>query len=315
MKLSDALKATQEAKPDTNNNGTQTVEIEYSFFAKVNVGELLTSFIGNAEITHEHFIEGNLTHDPSVGKMRLRHYPNDKTMPVTKLELKNKVDLNTAIETATDLPESFLKPLLSLCSNVTARVRFYVPVKRTDGSTLQRRDGTLLMWQVDFFINNLDPEDKLKVEAISEWVKIELEVDHDTLSAVQVGNMIPFEYQHLIDARSKDDSERNLIDSLYSTVYNLSGRGTLPEPKPASLPAPDNTGSGTDDDQGNQEDEDDDDDFDTHLNKTGGAAPTDAVEPNDAAKANEPPASPPATPDQATQDNVDGQGGDEFNFQ
>lgn len=322
MKLIDAIKATQEVRPDTNNTGSQELEIEYSFFAKVNVGELIAAFTEDPQITHEHFIEGNLTHDPKAGKMRLRHFPNTKSMPVTKLEMKEKIDLNKAVETSVDVPDSFLRPLLTLCKNVTARVRYYVPVKRADGSVVKRRDETMLMWQVDFFINNLDPEEKLTTEAISEWIKIELEVDNDAIPADNVGRMIPFEYQHLIDARSKDDSERALIDSLYSTVYNLSGRGTLPEP--SSPTPPDAAAPATATvpaENGETEDEDDDDDFDSHLAKTGGAAPSQTVEGDDdeeeegegANQPNEPVSTHvPTQPSEPV--NTDDKDGDEFTF-
>lgn len=322
MKFSDAIKATQEVRPDTNNTGSQELEIEYSFFAKVNVGELITAFTEDPQVTHEHFIEGNLTHDPKAGKMRLRHFPNTKSMPVTKLEMKEKIDLNKAVETSVDLPDSFLKPMLSLCKNVTARVRYYVPVKRADGSTVKRRDQTMLMWQVDFFINNLDPEEKLTTEAMSEWVKIELEVDNDAIPADNVGRMIPFEYQHLIDARSKDDSERALIDSLYSTVYNLSGRGTLPEPSTPAAPPAKPTAPAT---VPTEDESDDDDDFDTHLAKTGGAAPSPEVDGDEdddfethlaktgGAAPQTPAAEQPAEPAQQS-DNEDNDG-DEFTFE
>lgn len=326
MKLSDAIKATQEVRPDTNNTGTQELEIEYSFFAKVNVGELIAGFAEDPQITHEHFIEGNLTHDPKAGKMRLRHFPNNKSMPVTKLEMKEKIDLNRAVETSVDLPDSFLRPMLTLCKNVTARVRYYVPVKRADGSVVKRRDETMLMWQVDFFINNLDPEEKLTTEAISEWVKIELEVDNDAIPADNVGRMIPFEYQHLIDARSKDDSERALIDSLYSTVYNLSGRGTLPEPSsptPPAAAAPETPAvpAAT----GETEDEDEDDDFDSHLAKTGGAAPSQTVEGDDEKEKGgsgenqndeslPPPEATPPAQEPVTKPDTEDKDGDEFTF-
>lgn len=227
MKLSEIIQATQEIRPDTNNTGTQSLEIEYSYFAKANVSELIAKFAEDPEITHEHFIEATLTQDPKVGKLRMRHFPNVKSMPVTRLEKKEKLDTNRAVETAVDIPDGFLRPLLSLSKSVNARLRYYVPVRRGDGSIVKRRDNTLLMWQVDMFINNLDPEEKLTADAISEWIKIEIEVDKDTLSAESVGRMIPFDYQHLIDARSKDDNERTLISNLYDTVYNLSGRGTV----------------------------------------------------------------------------------------
>lgn len=318
MRFSDVLKATQEVRPDTNNTGSQELEIEYSFFAKVNVGELIAGFAQDPQITHEHFIEGNLTHDSKAGKMRLRHFPNSKSMPVTKLEMKEKIDLNKAVETSVDLPDSFLRPLLTLCKNVTARVRYYVPVKRSDGSVVKRRDETLLMWQVDFFINNLDPEEKLTTEAISEWVKIELEVDNDALTSDNVGQMIPFECLHLIDARSKDDSERNLIDSLYSTVYNLAGRGTLPEPSAPALPTPtDQPAEPNTPPAGTSDDDEDDDDFDSHLAKTGGAAPTQSVGSDDeeeTAGQGEDKANEPKTP--PSDDGVDpnNKDGDEFTF-
>lgn len=256
MKLSQLTKDIKEAVGDPGSTGVITEETEYSFFAKVNVAELLVKFDQDPEVTKEYFIEAQLTADPASGKLRLRHYPNKDTAPVTTLEKKNKVDLNRSIEELVTLPESFLKPLISLSNSVTSRYRFFVPVKRADNEPIRRQDGTIMQWQVDFFINTFDPEITLTHEAFSEWVKIEVEVDVDALSADTVAKHIPFDTEALIDARSKDDSERAVIDTLYSKVYNLAGKGVA-GPTHTYKPAEPEREPGTT--------EDDDTDFSKHI--------------------------------------------------
>lgn len=249
MKLSQLTKDIKEAVGDPGSTGVITEETEYSFFAKVNVAELLVKLDQDPEVTKEYFIEAQLTADPASGKLRLRHYPNKDTAPITTLEKKNKVDLNRSIEELVTLPESFLKPLISLSNSVTSRFRFFVPVKRADNEPIRRQDGTIMQWQVDFFINTFDPEIQLTHEAFSEWVKIEVEVDVDALSADTVAKHIPFDTEALIDARSKDDSERAVIDTLYSKVYNLAGKG-LAAPTPTYKPAePEKEPETTEDDE------------------------------------------------------------------
>lgn len=285
MKLSDLTKDIKEAVGDPASTGVITEETEYSFFAKVNVAELLVKFDQDPEVTKEYFIEAQLTADPASGKLRLRHYPNKDTGSVTTLEKKNKVDLNRSIEEMVTLPESFLKPLITLSKSVTSRVRFFVPVKRASNEPIRRQDGTIMQWQVDFFINTFDPEIQLTHDAFSEWVKIEVEVDVDALSADTVASHIPFETEALIDARSKDDSERNIIDTLYSKVYNLAGKG-LAGPTPEYKPAE------PEKHESEQNDDDDDHDFSQHMqkrpNEDGGEPPA-ATEPPD----NQPPAGEP----------------------
>ena len=236
MKLSELTKDIQEAVGDPDTTGKITEETEYSFFAKVNVAELLVKFDQDPEVTKEYFIEAQLSADPANGKLRLRHYPNKETASVTVLERKTKVDLNRSIEESVTMPESFLKPLISLSSSVTSRVRYYIPVKRGDNEPIRRQDGTIMMWQADFFINTFDPEIALTHDAFSEWIKIEVEVDVDALRADTVAKHIPFDTEALIDARSKDDSERNVIDTLYSKVYNLAGKAPVEKPAPAAEP-------------------------------------------------------------------------------
>lgn len=256
MKLSQLTKDIKEAVGDPGSTGVITEETEYSFFAKVNVAELLVKFDQDPEVTKEYFIEAQLTADPASGKLRLRHYPNKDTAPVTTLEKKNKVDLNRSIEELVTLPESFLKPLISLSNSVTSRYRFFVPVKRADNEPIRRQDGTIMQWQVDFFINTFDPEITLTHEAFSEWVKIEVEVDVDALSADTVAKHIPFDTEALIDARSKDDSERAVIDTLYSKVYNLAGKGVA---------GPTHTYKPAEPEREPETTEDDDTDFSKHI--------------------------------------------------
>lgn len=256
MKLSELTKDIKEAVGDPGSTGVITEETEYSFFAKVNVAELLVKFDQDPEVTKEYFIEAQLTADPASGKLRLRHYPNKDTAPVTTLEKKNKVDLNRSIEELVTLPESFLKPLISLSNSVTSRYRFFVPVKRADNEPIRRQDGTIMQWQVDFFINTFDPEITLTHEAFSEWVKIEVEVDVDALSADTVAKHIPFDTEALIDARSKDDSERAVIDTLYSKVYNLAGKG---------MAGPTHTYKPAEPEREPEATEDDDTDFSKHI--------------------------------------------------
>ena len=256
MKLSELTKDIKEAVGDPGSTGVITEETEYSFFAKVNVAELLVKFDQDPEVTKEYFIEAQLTADPASGKLRLRHYPNKDTASVTTLEKKNKVDLNRSIEELVTLPESFLKPLISLSNSVTSRFRFFVPVKRADNEPIRRQDGTIMQWQVDFFINTFDPEIQLTHEAFSEWVKIEVEVDVDALSADTVASHIPFDTEALIDARSKDDSERGIIDTLYSKVYNLAGKG---------LAGPTGTYKPAEPEKEPETTEDDDTDFSKHI--------------------------------------------------
>jgi len=256
MKLSELTKDIKEAVGDPGTTGVITEETEYSFFAKVNVAELLVKFDQDPEVTKEYFIEAQLTADPASGKLRLRHYPNKDTASVTTLEKKNKVDLNRSIEELVTLPESFLKPLISLSNSVTSRFRFFVPVKRADNEPIRRQDGTIMQWQVDFFVNTFDPEIQLTHEAFSEWVKIEVEVDVDALSADTVASHIPFDTEALIDARSKDDSERAIIDTLYSKVYNLAGKG---------LAGPTGTYKPAEPEKQPETTEDDDTDFSKHI--------------------------------------------------
>ena len=289
MKLSELASKHKEPTPNTDNTGTQTLEVEYSFIAKVDRHALLSQLYNDPEVTSEYMIEGNITSDPSTGKLRVRHWPSNDRPSVTKLEQKIKVELNKAIETSVDIPEAMLKPLISVCKDVTARVRFYVPVKRPDGSVVKRIDDTVMQWQVDFFLLGFDPELKATPESFSEWVKIEVEVDNDTLSATQVANNIPFETQELLDARSKDESTRNIIDTLYGAVYNLVGRSQFEKPQSTdTVPTSANADGGGDKavstdiragsgESGSDESEDDHD-FEKHLQLEGDAnkAPEDA---------------------------------------
>lgn len=297
MKLSELTKDIKEAIGDPDTTGKITEETEYSFFAKVNVAELLVKFDQDPEVTKEYFIEAMLTADPASGKLRLRHYPNKDTASLTTLEKKNKVDLNRSIEELVTIPESFLKPLIGLSQSVTSRVRFYVPVKRGDNEPIRRQDGTVMQWQVDFFINTFDPEISLTHEAFSEWVKIEVEVDIDALRADTVAKHIPFDTESLIDARSKDDSERNIIDTLYSKVYNLAGKG-MAGPTPTYKPA-------EPEQKVPEETQDDDNDFDKHMERQ----PAEVAEaPPEPAKPAETPEQPETTPGSEPDDNFDFQG-------
>lgn len=309
MKLSELNAKHVDPTPNTDNTGVQSLETEYSFIAKVNREALLNQLLQDPEVTHEYLIEGTITSDPSAGKLRVRHWPGKDKPSVTKLEQKVKISLNQAIETAVDIPESMLKPLISVCDNVSSRIRYYVPVKRPDGSVVKRLDQTIMQWQVDFYLLGFDPEMKATAESFSEWVKIEVEVDADTLSANQVANNIPFETEELLDARSKDESTRNIIDTLYGTVYNLVGRSQFEKPQDTdteSAPANNDGGeeaegngvrTGTGD--GSSSDSSEDDlDFEKHLQLEANAnkAPADAGTP---------------TPPEATEAKTD----DEFTFE
>lgn len=230
MKLSDLVSAEAEQNPEETSTVSRTLETEYSFIAKVNVNELVAKLREDPEVTSTVFIEGILTYDKTLGKIRLRHFPNEKKQSTTKMDLKLRIDEMRSIEEVVEIPESFLKPLIPICKSVTARVRFFIPAKNPrSGEIIKYPDGKLLVWEVDFYLNTLTPTEEFSEATVSEWVKIELEVRDASLEIGSVERAIPFECLQILDSRTKEESERVLIDTLYNSVYNLSGKPMEPE--------------------------------------------------------------------------------------
>lgn len=323
MKLSEITSLYKEETVDPNSNISQVLEREYSFFADVDIGKLIGDFRGDPAITSQVFLEGSVTHDKELGKIRLRHYPNDKKQSSTKLERKVKISDLESTEESVEIPEGFLKPLISICTSLTSRIRFFVPAKTPTGKVIKYPDGEILMWQIDVFMDTLNPDDVFETSSLSSWVKIELEVRDLVLEPEEVKQSIPFECKHIIDSRSKDDSERQLIDTLYTTVYNLTGKAMEQR-----QPAPAETGKIIDTPEDNSSDDFDfgnpdakpvkDDDFD--FNGDGGAKPEEPKEPEtqpdtsddfDFEGSNKPEETPaqPTEPAEPATDNSD-----EFNF-
>lgn len=293
MKLSEISALFKDEEREATSTVSSTLEREYSFFGKVDVAKLVTGFKNDHEVTSQVFIEASLGGDRENGKLRLRHFPNKTKQSTTKLERKLKISEMESIEETVEIPVGFLKPLLLLSQSITARVRYFVPAKTPSGVQIKYKDGTLLMWQIDLFMDTLNPDDNLDLATISPWVKIELEVRDIVLDVADVQDAIPIECEQVIDARTKDDSERQLIDALYSTVYNLNGK-TMEQPQlpPAETAPAQDTPASTGDN--------DDDDFD--FNGKGEPAPV--TEPEQPAE----PAEPAAEPDNDDDFDFEGKG-------
>lgn len=319
MKLSDLVSAEAEQNPEETSTVSRTLETEYSFIAKVNVNELVAKLREDPEVTSTVFIEGILTYDKTLGKIRLRHYPNDKKQSTTKMDLKLRIDELRSVEEVVEIPESFLKPLIPICKSVTARVRFFIPAKNPrSGEIIKYPDGKLLVWEVDFYLNTLTPTEEFSEATVSEWVKIELEVRDASLEVDSVERAIPFECIQVLDSRTKEESERVLIDTLYNSVYNLSGKPV--EPVQHKLEDHGNDENDrfddsefkVDDVQGSSDDDGDSDDTSFKFEE-----PADNNEPPEQpAPATEPPAQPEAStePTQTPPADDNGGGSDTFDF-
>ena len=197
------------------------LEVEYSYFIQLSQEQLnaITEKYGNAK--KKVFSESKLSYNENLGIAgRIRHYHQPEG---SKFELTSKQRGNEAkakLESNIELDQMNYNMLLASAKSTVVRTRLYIPVLKTDGNTIPRKDGTPLMWELDLYIDGRNLTEG--ATPIHPWAKLEMEVDKATLESVT--EYIPFEYEELIPADTQEVTERALIDSLYSSDYDVRGK-------------------------------------------------------------------------------------------
>lgn len=197
------------------------LEVEYSYFIQLSQEQLnaITEKYGNAK--KKVFSESKLSYNENLGIAgRIRHYHQPEG---SKFELTSKQRGNEAkakLESNIELDQMNYNMLLASAKSTVVRTRLYIPVLKTDGNTIPRKDGTPLMWELDLYIDGRNLTDG--GTPIHPWAKLEMEVDKATLESVT--EYIPFEYEELIPADTQEVTERALIDSLYGSDYDVRGK-------------------------------------------------------------------------------------------
>lgn len=203
------------------------VETEYSQFLQLSdsqLREIIQRFKGCSRVA---FSESKLSSDR--GHTRMRHYPfgddgqsrYELTTKVCKAD-SSDVGVDSKIEYNVDIPEEVYCSLNTLASSQVARIRIIIPITK-EGSIIYKRDGSELAWELDIFVSAANVDNATSL-VLSNWIKLELEVDKATLD--NIVDYIPFEYEMIIQSDSKVPEERAQIEHLYNNEYNLLGKVT-----------------------------------------------------------------------------------------
>ncbi len=198
------------------------MEIEYSYFIELSQEQLAAIIDKYKEVKMSVFAESKLAYNEARGLAgRIRRYidGDDSTYELTT-KAKSK-EAKGKLESNIELDEMNYHMLTSTAKSTVVRTRMYIPVRRTDGTTIQRKNGDDLVWELDLYVDargNGEPS----LNSIHPWTKLEMEVDKATLDSVV--DYIPFEYEELIHSDTQEDTERALIDNLYAVEYDVLGK-------------------------------------------------------------------------------------------
>lgn len=189
-------------------------ETEYSFFLLL-TDEQIQSVLSRYENNpFEIFLEGKLPGNDSL-RPRIRQWL-DSSGQFKSASLETKVPVGDSKEEyPNDICQMNFRALAMACDSMTSRVRIHIPLAKPDGSPYLKKDGSQMGWELDLFYNPIFDG------SINNWVKIELEVDALTVADMDIVNVIPFEYERLINSKSQDPEDRRVISDLYSTGYNI----------------------------------------------------------------------------------------------
>jgi len=189
-------------------------ETEYSFFLLL-TDEQIQSVLSKYENNpFEIFLEGKLPGNDSL-RPRIRQWL-DSNGQFKSASLETKVPVGDSKEEyPNDICQMNFRALAMACDSMTSRVRIHIPLAKPDGSPYLKKDGSQMGWELDLFYNPVFDG------SINNWVKIELEVDALTVADMDIVNVIPFEYERLINSKSQDPQDRRIIGDLYSTGYNI----------------------------------------------------------------------------------------------
>lgn len=196
--------------------GGKVEEVEYSQFLLLS-DEQLRDVIGRfKDCKKSIFSESKLPTD--AGRSRLRHYINDDS--TSSYELTTKIhngEAHSKDEYNVDIPLEVYRSMNTLATSQVLRIRISIPITK-DGQAVIRSSGEPLVWELDVYVtaNSIDSADAFM---LSNWVKLELEVDKATLE--NVVEYIPFDYDKIILADSQEPEERAQISHLYDNVYNV----------------------------------------------------------------------------------------------
>lgn len=189
-------------------------ETEYSFFLML-TDEQIQSVLGKYENNpFEIFLEGKLPGNDSL-RPRIRQWL-DSSGQFKSASLETKVPVGDSKEEYPDnICQMNFRALAMACDSMTSRVRIHIPLAKPDGSPYLKKDGSQMGWELDLFYNPVFDG------SINNWVKIELEVDALTVADMDIVNVIPFEYERLINSKSQEPEDRRIIGDLYTTGYNI----------------------------------------------------------------------------------------------
>ena len=207
--------------PTTNNVGVEDAtpnnvikETEYSFFLLLSDEQLRSVLEKYENNNFEIFLEGKLPGNDSI-RPRIRQWLDSKGQ-FKSASLETKVPVGDSKEEyPNDICQMNFRALAMGCDSMTSRIRIHIPLIKPDGSPYMKSDGSQMGWELDMFYNPVFDG------SINNWVKIELEVDALTVADMDIINVIPIEYERLINSKSQDTEDRRIIGDLYSTGYNI----------------------------------------------------------------------------------------------
>lgn len=207
--------------PVANNVGVENAtptnvikETEYSFFLLLSDEQIQSVLAKYEKNDFEIFLEGKLPGNDSL-RPRIRQWL-DSAGNFKSASLETKVPVGDSKEEyPDDICQMNFRALAMACDSMTSRVRIHIPIAKPDGTPYLKKDGSQMGWELDMFYNPVFDG------SINNWVKIELEVDALTVADMDIINVIPFEYERLINSKSQDPEDRRIIGDLYSTGYNI----------------------------------------------------------------------------------------------
>lgn len=207
--------------PVANNVGVENAtptnvikETEYSFFLLLSDEQIQSVLAKYEKNDFEIFLEGKLPGNDSL-RPRIRQWL-DSAGNFKSASLETKVPVGDSKEEyPDDICQMNFRALAMACDSMTSRVRIHIPIAKPDGTPYLKKDGSQMGWELDMFYNPVFDG------SINNWVKVELEVDALTVADMDIINVIPFEYERLINSKSQDPEDRRIIGDLYSTGYNI----------------------------------------------------------------------------------------------